>query len=182
MDDRSSDNQRAGANASALCHCNAYSRGDAPSFQLTLWPHRSLGRKGQGRVLWLVAAGLAVPILPMLLRGVALFMLVFAGIVIGALAFAFRRNMRDGYLREDIAIWPDLMAVSRQDPDGHLRHWCAHPRDVRLHLDANGPPENYLTLTGGQRRIELGAFLTPEERLALRDNLDEALRFSGLPR
>ena len=35
----------------------------------------------------------------------------------------------------------------------------------------NGPVEAYLTLSDGQREIELGAFLTPDERRDLCDDL-----------
>ncbi len=35
--------------------------------------------------------------------------------------------------------------------------------------------ENYLTLTGGGRAVELGAFLMPVERLRLHDDLAEVL-------
>lgn len=130
----------------------------------------------------LAMGGLAVPILPLLVQGVAGIMIGFAAITVVGLAFALWRNRRAGELREDIAIWPDLMAVTRQEANGQLRHWCADPMQVRLHLDPIGPPEQYLTLTGGPRRIELGAFLTPEDRLAIYDRLDTELRFSGLPR
>jgi len=34
----------------------------------------------------------------------------------------------------------------------------------------------YLTLSGGDRQVELGAFLTPQERLALKDMLERQLR------
>ena len=35
--------------------------------------------------------------------------------------------------------------------------------------------KNYLTLAGKGRRIELGAFLSPDERLELRDKIQNAL-------
>ena len=43
-----------------------------------------------------------------------------------------------------------------------------------LHPTA-GPVPNYLTLQGGPREVELGAFLSEEERLALRDEVQAAL-------
>jgi len=182
MGAQSKHDQGASADALALCHCDAHSRQDKPGFQITLWPHRSLGPQGQRNVVWLAAAGLAIPVFGLLLQGAALIVGAFAVLTIAAFAFAMRRNMFDGQLREDVAIWPNLMAVTRQEPDGKLRHWCCHPANVRLHIDPDGPPENYLTLSGGPRRIELGAFLTPEERLELHNTLADALKFSGLPR
>ena len=45
---------------------------------------------------------------------------------------------------------------------------------VRLH-QTGGPVPNYLTLKGDGREVELGAFLSEEERLALRDDLHQRL-------
>ena len=39
----------------------------------------------------------------------------------------------------------------------------------------DSPIENYLTLEGNQRTIELGAFLSPEERIELKVNIETAL-------
>ena len=45
-----------------------------------------------------------------------------------------------------------------------------------MHLDINNPRlTNYLTLAGKGKRIELGAFLSPDERLELRDKIQNAL-------
>jgi len=40
----------------------------------------------------------------------------------------------------------------------------------------DAPVENYLTLEGNQRTVELGGFLSPEERLTLKAAIDETLR------
>ncbi|HEU0223312.1 MAG TPA: DUF2244 domain-containing protein [Paracoccaceae bacterium] len=42
-----------------------------------------------------------------------------------------------------------------------------------MHLD--GKVENYLTLKAEGREIELGAFLAPEERVALKADIEAAL-------
>ena len=57
-----------------------------------------------------------------------------------------------------------------------MLRWQANPFWVRLRLDPDARPENYLTLQGGGRRIELGAFLSPEERVELAEELEAALR------
>ena len=44
---------------------------------------------------------------------------------------------------------------------------------VRIHPDAR--IEDYMTMTGGGREIELGAFLSPEERVELADEIERAL-------
>jgi uncharacterized membrane protein len=48
---------------------------------------------------------------------------------------------------------------------------------VRVILHARGGPvPQYLTLQGGDREVELGAFLTPPERVGLKDTLERAIR------
>ncbi|MGR3722324.1 DUF2244 domain-containing protein [Abyssibius alkaniclasticus] len=171
---------RAGAQPPALCHCPK--DGAPPRYVKRLAPHRSLGANAQRKVVWFAVAGLALPILPLMLQGAASLVLLFAGLTLAALAIAFARNMRDARLCEIVRLWPDCLSVTRYEPDGTQRHWCAKPQELRLHISPDGPPENYLTLAGNNRRIELGAYLTPEERLALYEELDEALRFAAVSR
>ena len=69
-------------------------------------------------------------------------------------------------------------ALTRHDPGRADRTWRGNPYWVRLKLDA-GPVEDYLTLTDGGREIELGAFLSPEERRALYTELAAACAAAG---
>jgi uncharacterized membrane protein len=66
--------------------------------------------------------------------------------------------------------------LRRIEPQGRVQEWQAHPHWIMLHLAADGGPvKHYLTLTGGSRAVELGAFLTPEERVALHRELARIL-------
>jgi hypothetical protein len=67
-------------------------------------------------------------------------------------------------------------SLTRPEPMHWQREWQADPHWVRLHLaPRGGPVEQYLTMTGGTRAVELGSFLTPEERLALHGELASIL-------
>lgn len=151
-------------------------RSDAPLLDLDLWPNRSLTVPGRKRVLWLMAAGFSVPLLPLTLTPVVWIPLAFCAAVLGALWYALRRNTADGRLVERVTLWPDELRVVRTEPTGQVRRWRADPYWVRLTLHEEGRPENYLTLKGGGREIELGAFLSPEERLSLAERLEAAIR------
>ncbi len=150
-------------------------RQDRPLYSAVLWPNRSLGRGGRRFVLRATAAGLALPLLAVAATPVVWGLLPFAAAALGMLWYAFRRNQLDGRLTEEVAIWPDEMRVERRDPDGRVRRWVADPFRVRVALHAGARVEQYMTLRGGSREIELGAFLSPEERVALAGELEAAL-------
>ena len=166
--------------ASALSDSAPQTRSDPPTLSLTLWPNRSLSRAGFRRVMLFTAAGLAIPVLPFLFTPVGWGLLPFVIAALVALYAAFRRSYRDGRLREELRLWPDLITVERIDPRGRVRRWQANPYWVSLRLHQNARIENYLTLKGNGREIELGAFLSPEERVALHAELTRAL--AGLKR
>jgi uncharacterized membrane protein len=151
--------------------------GDPPALRLRLSPNRSLSPRGFAWVIG-AAAGLAlVPLLGML-GTVALWgVLPFFVLVIWAVWAAIRRHWRDtGQLSEELSLWSDRIELIRQDPRQGRRDWSANPYWVSLHLRAEGGPvENYLTLKGGGREVELGAFLSPQERESLHDELQRAL-------
>ena len=148
-----------------------FERAEPPLLDLTLWPNRSLSRRGQAWVLGIVAVGLAVPIVPLLGTRLVFGLIPFSLAALLALWLALRRSYADGKLTERIRIWPDLVAVERREPRGATRRWQANPHWVRLALRDDGPVERYLTLTGAGREIELGAFLSPEERESLHAEL-----------
>lgn len=150
-------------------------RPDVPLLSMTLWPHQSLTPKGLEFTSWVIGIGLAIPVLAFV--GTAAFwgMLPF---VIGAFLlfrFMIHRNQHARRLHEELRIWPDLITVRRYDPDGTIHDWHANPYWVSVTLHNNTKIENYLTLKGAGREIELGAFLTPEERVTLAHDLRRAL-------
>ena len=162
----------AGARASAP---DPFGRSDPPVLALTLWPNRSLSRKGFKGVLILVGVGLALPVLPLMGSKVALGLLPFLLGALLALYLALRRSYFDGRLTEELRLWPDVMTVVRREPKGAVRRWHANPFWVQPRLLENARIEKYLTLKGNGREIELGAFLSPPEREALHAELCKAL-------
>ncbi|MEO1721943.1 MAG: DUF2244 domain-containing protein [Pseudomonadota bacterium] len=151
-------------------------RSDAPLLDLDLWPNRSLTVPGRKRVLWLMAAGFSVPLLPLTLTKVIWIPLGFCVTVLVALWYALRRNTADGRMVERVTLWADELRVERIEASGRVKRWRADPYWVRITLLEQGRPENYLTLKGGGREIELGAFLSPDERLSLAERLEDAIR------
>lgn len=143
---------------------------------LHLWPHRSLPRTG---FVWFIGGTVSVVALPMLavVGSPALWaVLPFAALSIGGVWYALRHSYRDGQVIEALTLAPDRITLTRHGPCGQRQAWEANPYWVRVALHPTaGPVPNYLTLQGGPREVELGAFLSEPERLALRAEVQAAL-------
>lgn len=89
--------------------------------------------------------------------------------------YAIRRNGRNLSMSETLWIWRDEVRVERREPNGARLRWQAEPMRVRIQIHKNAQIEDYLTLSGGGRVIELGAFLSPEERVDLAAEIEAGL-------
>lgn len=139
--------------------------------RLDLWPHRSLKGKGFSAAIWLMFCGGLIPLVPFIGTIAFWVLLIFMMTALAALWTALRRSDRDR-LREELLIWPNRLELTHWPAKGAALTWQANPYWLRLNLHPEaGKVEQYLTLKGGgpveTREVELGAFLSPEERQAL---------------
>lgn len=145
---------------------------DGGEDRLQLWPHRSLTRQGFVWFIALTAALIALPLFGILGSPVLWALLPFGLGTIWAIWFALRKNGRDRDIVEDLRLSPDRLILTRHGPKGRRQAWEANPYWLRVTLHAtSGPVPNYLTLKGDGREVELGAFLSEPERVALHDEL-----------
>ena len=109
--------------------------------------------------------------------GTAVFwgLLPFLALAFSGVWYAIRKNGRNLMLSETLSIWRDEVRVERFEVNGTSLRWQAEPMRVRVQVHNDAKIEDYLTLSGGGRVIELGSFLAPEERLALADEIERAL-------
>ena len=142
---------------------------------LSLWPYRSLSNRGFAWFIGTTCALVAVPLLTLLGSPVIWFLLPFFAVTVGLTWVLLRRSWRTGDLVEELRLAPGQIRLDRRDPDGTRRDWEANPYWVRVAMHDGHPVENYLTLRGGPREVEIGAFLTPDERAELRPELEHAL-------
>ena len=165
--------QEADANASAFFA--ATDRTDPPLFEVTLRPHRSLPIRGFVWLIAITAALMTLPLWPLL--GTIAFHGILPFMVLALILpwYFCQRNYHDATVSEHLRLWPDLIAVHRHNPREADAYWQANPYWVKLTLYKNQKIENYLTLTGDNREIELGAFLSSDERLTLYADLQSAL-------
>ena len=149
---------------------------DGGEDRLHLWPHRSLDQRGFVWFVGLTAALIAVPLLGILGSPVVWALLPFLLTAIWAIWFALRKNGRDRDIVEDLRLGRERITLVRHGPRGLRQDWEANPYWLRVSLhETGGPVPNYLTLKGEGREVELGAFLSEEERVALRAELQSRL-------
>ncbi|MBA3910904.1 MAG: DUF2244 domain-containing protein [Rhodobacter sp.] len=152
---------------------------DGDQQRLHLWPHRPLTQRG---FVWFVggtAALIGAPLICVLGSPVVWVLLPFLLGAIWAIWFALRKSGRDSDIVEDLTLSRDRVTLSRHGPGAKRQDWEANPYWLRVTLhETGGPVPNYLTLKGEAREVELGAFLSEEERIALGQELKS--RIAGL--
>jgi len=155
----------------------------APLARVMLRPNRSLSRRGLAWLLLIAWLFLLVPAVPLLGSAALWVMLPFLLFVLLALWISIEANNRDGReLCEELTLWRDLITVQRHARRKAPQNWHANPywTTIKIHAEG-GPVENYITLKGNGREIELGAFLSPDERVELFDRLQTALARARAP-
>lgn len=151
---------------------------DKPVLRLKIWPHRSLAPKTLRWIMLATVIGFAVPMLA--IYGTVAFWFVGAFVAIDVLLLygLIKLSYRDGRIEEVVELWPELLRITRTEPSGARKVWEANPHWVRISLHDTRRIEGYLVLSASGRDVELGAFLTPNERKelaqAIRDGLADA--------
>ncbi|MFZ1725501.1 MAG: DUF2244 domain-containing protein [Albidovulum sp.] len=155
---------------------------DSVVFELHLWPYRSLPRKGFVIFIGITVAMLAFPLMAVIGSVVLWALLPFLALAVAGMWWALARSYRDGEVLEVLRIGPDRCDLTRQQRGQPTQHWQANPYwvGVRLHL-STGPVPNYLTLKGNGREVEIGSFLSEDERIALKDELERHLALASAP-
>ncbi|MBS8227049.1 DUF2244 domain-containing protein [Vannielia litorea] len=140
--------------------------------KLSAWPFRSLPKIG---FVWFIggtAALLCVPLIPAIGTPVLWGLLPFMLGALWLLYFLLQKNYRDAEILEELTLWPDRLLLTRHNPKGAALSWEENPHWVRVTLHrSGGPVPNYITLSGKGREVEIGAFLSEEERIALHAEL-----------
>ena len=161
-------------------HSDTGTSGDGVLFRAVLEPNRS-GRGVFGRVLALFLGGVLLP------TGVV-FLIIGAWPIVGAmglevavllLAVHIHRRRSRGF--ETVAVTAKALTVERYDHLGRCRTWTCQPHWLQVRMDDPPKRDSYLILRSHGRAIEIGRFLTPEERLSLAKALRDALRRLGPP-
>lgn len=144
--------------------------------ELTLWPHQSLPPRGYAAFILATFTLITIPLYPLLGTVVLWGLLPFLLLAVGGIWFALNRNRKDASICEVLRVTPDEISLTRRNPRGPDQSWACNAYWASPHMhDTGGPVPHYVTLRGGGREVEIGAFLSEDERMCLYDDLSRRL-------
>jgi uncharacterized membrane protein len=148
---------------------------DDTVFRAVLTPHRSLGPRGF-RVLMAAACLVSLVVsIPFFVVG-AWPVVGFFGLDVLLLWIAFRASYRSARASEEVVLTHLELLIRKVTHWGRGREWRFNPAWVRLHRETD---EDYglmrLAVVHGNGSLDVGGFLSPEERARFADALARGL-------
>ena len=144
--------------------------------RMKLLPNRSLSASGTKFVFLIVALGFLLPIVPFIGSPIGSTLTIFSGLTFYLFLLFLQKSFQTGQIFEEILISKTKVIVVHQGKNREKQTWEGNPYWTRVNIEINNPKfKNYLTLVGKGRHIELGSFLSPDERIELRDKIQNAL-------
>ena len=143
---------------------------------IELWPYNSLKPKGFAFFLGATFILITLPLFNVLGTKVFWGLFPFLLLTLMGIWFALRKSLRDRQILEQLTLYKDELVLIRQDPTGEQKEWVCSPYWSKLRMyDKEGPVANYITLSGNGREVELGSFLSEDERKELFSDLNRLL-------
>jgi len=144
--------------------------------RMRLFPNRSLDSNGTKVVFGIIAFGFLLPIIPFIGSPIGTTLTIFSGMTFYLFLTLLQKNFQQGNTFEEILISREKIIIVHQEKNKEQKTWEGNPYWTRVNVDTHNPKlKNYLTLTGSGKHIEVGAFLSPDERIELRDKIQNAL-------
>ena len=143
---------------------------------IEVWPYSSLKPKGFVLFLGSTFVLISLPLFNVLGTTVFWGLLPFLLVAFIGVWFALRRSLNDRQILEQLTLSQEEIALIRQNPTGEHKRWVCSPYWAKLKIyKTKGPITNYITLTGNGREVELGSFLSEDERKTLYEELERLL-------
>ena len=120
---------------------------------------------------------LSIPLVALLGPGLLWLLLPFLMVAVAGIWIALSRNRRDAQILEVLTLTRERARLVRRNPRGPVQAWeCNRYWATPAMHERDGPVPHYVTLKGAGREVEIGAFLSEEERVALYDDLVRRLK------
>ena len=148
---------------------------DAPLFEDTLTPHRSLGRRGFRALMLATFAATTALSVPFYLMG-AWPIVGFLGLDVAAIYVAFHFSFRSARAREHFRLTYFELTFARINPAGARREWRLTPAWVRLErIDDEDYGPQRLTLHSRGQSWQIARGVGPERKAQFAGYLSQAL-------
>ncbi|RKE94400.1 DUF2244 domain-containing protein [Sulfitobacter guttiformis] len=145
--------------------------------KMRLWPHNSLPARGMAAFVLTTFTLISIPVLPLLGSPILWGLLPFTLAAVWGMYWALQRNYKSRQISEELVLDETLARLTRINPKGDVQEWdCDRYWTKVTKYEDEGPVPNYVTLRGKGREVEIGAFLSEEERIALFEDLERVLR------
>lgn len=145
--------------------------------ELHLWPHQSLQPRGYGWFIGITLGLILMPLLSVLGTVVLWGVLPFVMLAVGGMWLALDRSRRNAQICEVLTLTEKRAHLIRRNPRGSIQEWHCNRYWARPEMhEHGGPVPHYVTLSGAGRKVEIGAFLSEDERVTLYSELVTALR------
>ncbi|MGJ8547067.1 MAG: DUF2244 domain-containing protein [Sulfitobacter sp.] len=149
------------------------------SQSLRLWPYQSLPARGMAAFVLATFTMITIPLFAVLGSATLWGLLPFAMAAVGGVWFALSRNHKARQIEEQLHLRADTVSLRHRTAAGDVKQWDCNRYWVQVQkYETDGPVPHYITLRGNGREVEIGAFLSEEERIALYGELLSALRRS----
>lgn len=144
--------------------------------ELRLWPHNSLPPRGAMVVVLAVFLFGLIPMMAVLGSAILWGLLPFLLITVSGLWLAFELNYRARDILEVLTLTGTQAHLVHHTPNRAPLEWRCNRYWARPEMHKRGGPvPHYVTLVGDGREVEIGAFLSEDERIALFGELSERL-------
>jgi uncharacterized membrane protein len=149
-------------------------------FATRLTPYRSMTPRGARNFVVAFALLNLVISLPFFIKG-AWPVAGFLGLDALALSIAFEVSFRSARIYETVDLTPLELVFARVGAGGARREWRFNPNWTRLEQQAHEEfGTEHVTLVSRGERVEIGAFLGPEQKAQLARDLGKALALARL--
>ncbi|MEM6780414.1 MAG: DUF2244 domain-containing protein [Pseudomonadota bacterium] len=139
-------------------------------FHATLYPHRSLNRKGFMIFMGILLTLNIVISLYFYSRG-AWPVVGFMGLEVLIIWLAFRASYLSAHDYETVTLTEKELIIEDHTRNRPYRRWTFNPTWVRITMDDPPKHESELTITSHGKGVVIGGFLSPQERLDLANAL-----------
>ena len=144
---------------------------------MRLWPHQSLPPRGFAAFVLATFTMILIPTFTLLGTVLLWGMLPFVLLAVGGIYYALHANHRARQIEEVLVLDDQTARLTHRTARGEVKEWaCNRYWTTVTKYEKDGPVPQYVTLRGEGREVEIGAFLSEEERIELYDDLQRSLR------